>query len=132
MKSAYTRVADISKHALSVNLVVKIERESFTEFFPKNDGLDHAVGEVVIGDGSGTVTMLVTNRHLVALGMADGSEQHSVVILRNVLPAIVCGRLRIELNRFSSVCGRHVEGLAINMSNNVSLVDYDILSKVGG
>ena len=132
MKGGYTRVADVSKHALSVNLVVEVDRHSFTEFFTKNSDIDAAVGEVTVGDASGSITLLVTNRHLVALGLAEGSDTSSVVIVKNVLPAVVCGRLRVELNRFSSVCGRHVDDFSVDSSNNVSLKDHDAVARVGG
>jgi ssDNA-binding replication factor A large subunit len=123
MRTVYTKISDISPNQLSVNIIAIVVEDSFNSIPTRsNGGEDDAVGELLIGDASGCVMLLVTKRHFGAL-----KETSSAVVIKNVLPSIVFGRLRLELNRFSSVCGRHVEGCIPNTANNISLIDYDSL-----
>jgi hypothetical protein len=133
MKTLYTLVAEVKPHLLSVNVVVSILRETFVRFSEHGTEDDDAVGQVIVGDASGSIDLLVTNRHLLALGLNEASQVPFNVIIKNVLPAVVFGRLRIELNRFSSVCMRNTMGdCLVNRANNVSLIDHDALARLGG
>lgn len=135
MPTTYTRVGDVSPSQLSVNLVVQIDRDSFRSFPLTDNPIDEddGVGEVVIGDRSACINMLVSGRHMRALGLlSSDSEKPCSVVIKNVLPALVFGRLRVELNLFSSVDVHNAPSFSINKANNVSLVDYDSLGKFGG
>ena len=133
MRSAFTRIADISPAQLSVNVVAQVDGETFQPTFrPKNSvcGEDDAIGAVEIGDSSACVTLLVTPRHAAALGINDAVNQRSFLIIRNVVPSLVFGRLRLELNRFSSVevATRVTGNLHVNKSHKLSLIDFDHLA----
>lgn len=135
MPTIYTRVGEVSPSQLSVNLVVEIDRESFRYFALTDHQLDEddAVGELVVGDRSGCITMIVTGRHMRVLGLLSaGNDKPCSFIIKNVLPSLVFGRLRVELNRFSSVDMHSTQSFSINKTNNMSLVDYDSLGKFGG
>ena len=132
MRTIYTNISDISPNQLSVNVVGTIVADSFNSLISSTskDEEDDPVGEILIGDSSGCVTLLVTKRHMTALGICEGAERFPALVIKNVLPTIVFGRLRLELNRFSSVHGRHMEPILPNTANNISLVDHDSLYNI--
>lgn len=133
MRTVYTSVADISRNHLSVNIVVAILHNSFVPLHSSWEHLDadDAVGELVVGDSTGSVNVLVTKRHIAALGLSEASHgEFPAIVIKNVLPVVFFGRLRLELNRFSSVCGRHICGVSVHVGNNISLVDHDRIGKI--
>lgn len=117
-RTEYTKIKDVASNAVSVNVIAGIEKGSFR---PYSDKSDQDLGEVVIGDASACIVLVITREHANTL-----ESSASVFSIKNVLPAVVHGRMQLELNMFSEISPvKAVAHFSINKSTDMSTIVVD-------
>jgi len=122
----YVKIDSINPDSKGINFVATaqstknvIERTNF-------DGSVIKIAEVVLADETGSVTIRLVNEQI------DSVPIGSTVVVRNAIPRVIQGYLRIIVNRWGKIAP-HPDGVAstpaaptqLNLQNDVSAVEYD-------
>lgn len=117
-RTNYSRIKDVSSRQLAVNVIAAVDKQSFRPYASNNRNI---VGEVHIGDSSGSMVLILRGHHNFIIESTD-----SVFSFKNVSPNIVHGRLQVELNEFSQVAPMKSGGhFSVNKANDLSSISFD-------
>eukprot|EP01112_Ceratiomyxa_fruticulosa_P011245 TRINITY_DN3039_c0_g2_i16.p2 TRINITY_DN3039_c0_g2~~TRINITY_DN3039_c0_g2_i16.p2 ORF type:complete len:131 (-),score=22.07 TRINITY_DN3039_c0_g2_i16:278-670(-) len=117
-----TLISNLQPEGSNYDLIVKVVNLTISVEQKRADGTKIQVQEAIVADESASICFIAKNEQVPLLQVG------SVLSLKNASTFVFNGNMRLSVGRWGSVAQLVDQQIEVNLSKNLSKVDYELVS----